>query len=772
MRVFLNLSVGRKIAAGAVLALMITGLVVFQVRQSAELVAAEQAALARTEGAQAALRQAIGAFAVAPLALRDMLAAHTTEAVEGQAREGAEAIVTARRQLTVAADAVETAPLRAALEAPAAPIGQYGRALAEAALLRARLIEQRDNGFFARTAQYDQTFESVMSGIEYDLRGTAQEETRQRFLVFHQAVGDLRMSLQRYLATGDEAQANRVRRAAAQSRVHLRGAVTMADNPRVKEELERAGQHALAIAGAATAILEAGGQIAQLRGEQLGPAQAEAARMLAEAARQLDAAAGAARALTRGATADLVAITLWLGLGMAVVQILAAWLTGRAVGAPLRRMATAVGEIAAGHTALAVPDRGRRDEIGRIAEALEQLRGTVGEAFARQQMLEQLPIGILTADPQDGFRITYANAAIRRELRAAGDAMPCDPDALVGQSLDVFHRHADQQRAILADPARLPHHAHIRLGQAQFDMLVSAIRDAAGSYVGAMVSWQNTTEKSRLADTFEREIGQVVEAVAASATQLQAAAGELARGAASSGQEAAAVSEAGRQANGDVQSVAAATEEMAGSVEEITRRVAEAAGIAARAVAETRATDETVRGLADAANRIGDVVRLIGEIAGQTNLLALNATIEAARAGEAGKGFAVVASEVKSLAGQTAKATDEIGRQIAGMQAATSRAVEAIRAIGATVDQTSEIATAIAAAVEEQGATTREIARSAAQVAEATERVASGVVQLREAADATGSAAGSVRQASEGLSGHASELRGKSAAFLRSVRGT
>jgi methyl-accepting chemotaxis protein len=118
------------------------------------------------------------------------------------------------------------------------------------------------------------------------------------------------------------------------------------------------------------------------------------------------------------------------------------------------------------------------------------------------------------------------------------------------------------------------------------------------------------------------------------------------------------------------------------------------------------------------------VVRLIGEIAGQTNLLALNATIEAARAGEAGKGFAVVASEVKNLAGQTAKATEEIGRQIAEMQAATAQAVDAIRAIGATVDRTSDIATAIAAAVEEQGATTREIARSAAQVAEATDTVA------------------------------------------------
>jgi methyl-accepting chemotaxis protein len=209
---------------------------------------------------------------------------------------------------------------------------------------------------------------------------------------------------------------------------------------------------------------------------------------------------------------------------------------------------------------------------------------------------------------------------------------------------------------------------------------------------------------------------------------------------------------------------------MAASVEEITRRVAEAADVAKQAVAEAKATDATVRGLADAASRIGDVVRLIGEIAGQTNLLALNATIEAARAGEAGKGFAVVASEVKNLAGQTARATEEIGRQIGEMQAATTQAVDAIRGIGSTVDRTADIATAIAAAVEEQGATTREIARSAAQVAEATDTVARKIEGIRNAADATGASASAVLDASGALAGDAETLKERSTGFLRAVR--
>ncbi|WP_157136290.1 methyl-accepting chemotaxis protein, partial [Teichococcus cervicalis] len=167
--------------------------------------------------------------------------------------------------------------------------------------------------------------------------------------------------------------------------------------------------------------------------------------------------------------------------------------------------------------------------------------------------------------------------------------------------------------------------------------------------------------------------------------------------------------------------VAAAAEQLAGSIAEINRRVSEGAQVAQRAVTAAGASDTTVAGLAAAADRIGDVVRLIADIAGQTNLLALNATIEAARAGEAGKGFAVVASEVKTLASQTARATEEIGAQIGAMRGATAEAVAAVRGIAEAVARMGEVTAAIAAAVEEQGAATREIARNAAAAAQGTE---------------------------------------------------
>lgn len=192
--------------------------------------------------------------------------------------------------------------------------------------------------------------------------------------------------------------------------------------------------------------------------------------------------------------------------------------------------------------------------------------------------------------------------------------------------------------------------------------------------------------------------------------------------------------EASRESNANVRDIASAADELAMSVLEIERQVSQSNDIAIKAVAEAGATNDTVRELSEAAGRIGDVIRMINDIAEQTNLLALNATIEAARAGEAGRGFAVVAGEVKALAGQTAKATDEIGLQIAGMQHATDRSIAAIGAIKTTIRDIGDISSAIAAAVTEQGAATQEIARS---VETASRRAADTTDQIGKVTEAT-----------------------------------
>jgi methyl-accepting chemotaxis protein len=209
---------------------------------------------------------------------------------------------------------------------------------------------------------------------------------------------------------------------------------------------------------------------------------------------------------------------------------------------------------------------------------------------------------------------------------------------------------------------------------------------------------------------------------------------------------------------------------MAASVSEISRQVQESSRIATEAVSQAQKTDARISGLSQAAGRIGDVVKLITAIAEQTNLLALNATIEAARAGEAGKGFAVVAQEVKQLASQTAKATDEIRGQIAGMQTATQESVGAIKEIGETIARISQIATTVAAAVEEQGASTHEIARNIQQAAQGTAQVTGNISEVTRGASETGSASSQLLTSARGLANESNDLKMQVAKFLATVR--
>jgi methyl-accepting chemotaxis protein len=224
------------------------------------------------------------------------------------------------------------------------------------------------------------------------------------------------------------------------------------------------------------------------------------------------------------------------------------------------------------------------------------------------------------------------------------------------------------------------------------------------------------------------------------------------------------------EASLNVQNVAAAAEQLSASINDISRQAAHAAGIASRAVGQAQRTDDTVQGLAKTANRIGEVVGLINDIASQTNLLALNATIEAARAGEAGRGFAVVASEVKSLASQTAKATEDISEQIADIQKVANEAIEAIKSIGGIIGEVNEVATAIAAAVEEQGAATQEITRSTQQAADGTRNVSDNITGVSADADAAGAAAQDVKVASETLATQTRQLGAQVTDFLGKIR--
>jgi methyl-accepting chemotaxis protein len=281
---------------------------------------------------------------------------------------------------------------------------------------------------------------------------------------------------------------------------------------------------------------------------------------------------------------------------------------------------------------------------------------------------------------------------------------------------------------------------------------------------------QRKSDMIKLADDFESAVGEIVETVSSASTELEASASTLTSTAERAQELTTMVAAASEEASTNVQSVASATEELTSSVNEISRQVQDSARIANEAVDQARKTTDRVGELSKAASRIGDVVELINTIAGQTNLLALNATIEAARAGEAGRGFAVVASEVKALAEQTAKATGEIGQQIAGIQAATQDSVNAIKEISGTIEKLSEISSTIASAVEEQGAATQEISRNVQQAAQGTQQVSANITDVQRGASETGSASSQVLSAAQSLSGDSNRLKLEVGKFLDSVR--
>jgi methyl-accepting chemotaxis protein len=285
-----------------------------------------------------------------------------------------------------------------------------------------------------------------------------------------------------------------------------------------------------------------------------------------------------------------------------------------------------------------------------------------------------------------------------------------------------------------------------------------------------LASERRKAERDQFVEGFRTKIGGIIEQVMSSSDRFEMDAQQLSLTAHSTAEMSGQSADSSRQASEHVRSAATASNELTQSIVEISRRVQDSNTVASEAVKQANATDERMAELSAAGDRIGDVVKLITSIAEQTNLLALNATIEAARAGDAGRGFAVVAQEVKNLAGQTAKATEEISSHIVNMQRATGESVQAIKAIGQTIERISEITGAISAAVEEQGAATQNIAHGVQAAAGGTLDVADNIERVAHGANETETTSSQMLQSAKALSEVSVHLRDEVEKFLDSVR--
>ncbi len=483
---------------------------------------------------------------------------------------------------------------------------------------------------------------------------------------------------------------------------------------------------------------------------------------------------GIAAAVARDAPqAELLALTdgalswnLTLGGTLFALSLLLVAYVLRATIVPIRALTVGLEKVAHEDTDFKVRDKNGGDAFGRMWDALGKVRERTEIAFAREQMIEDFPIPVMVADPNNDFRIGFVNRAAQDALGVIADEMPCKPSDIIGQSIDVFHKNPAHQRRILADPKNLPWSANVNLnGREYLDLKVSPIFDTRKKYVGAMLVWRNITFQVRSTMLFEENMNKTI--------------GELNDASRSMTQEIHHVTElvskiqaklhegtsATNEATSNVQTVASAAEQLTTSVRAISERIISANRHAADATSRVSSVVEMSHKLTSNSDQINHVVETIADIANQTNLLALNATIEAARAGEVGRGFAVVAQEVKNLANQTAKATEEVSAQIGSLQSQIKVVTDGIASVSAVMGELGKLFSSIAQATEEQQAATHEISLNAKQAAQGANTAARTIVAVEEfsstnlaATKVLSSAAERVVQANDNISSQSRDI--------------
>ncbi len=659
-------------------------------------------------------------------------------------------------------------------------LDRFQAAAVSAASKKEDMIAVRDEGFGTVQAGFTLRLLDLERSLEQTdaqpgesslpaMDGQSANEAARSLRLYEATMQEMQVDALRFLAAGDSSMPAAAQRAEVTASTLLSNLSSIVPEGAPREKLAALTDAGGDLIRATNALFEAASAAASEIAFNVDPASDRLAAAMQQSidfftSRADQAGTDARRDRLRGRRQ-----TLSLGGALVVLLVLSSLLTTRALVRPLRAMTFAVRAMADGDTDFVVNFAVRGDEIGQMAEAVSRLREVVRYAFLQGQIIEQVPIGVMTVGTEPSLPVTYVNPEASKLLLPIGKHDPLPLGCLQSMADRLFSDPA-ATLSTLSNPARLPYSTRVVLGSETLEVTATALTDRLGAFAGSMLMWQRVTEQVELAAQFEASVGGIATTLSGSVEAMRHTALAMDATAASNGDSANAAAHAIEAATCNVRAVAATADHLSMSSQAMSGRVKEAAESASRVVREAAQTDHCVTGLNAMADRIGGIVSLIAGIAAQTKLLALNATIEAARAGEAGKGFAVVAQEVKALASQTVKATEAISAQVDSMQRETGAAVSTLRSIGETLSHIDQGAQLIASAVAEQGSAMRELAQSVQQAAADTAVVSLNIAAVTQRVGQTRVQSHEVLTSAEASRGQTARLKTQVNDFLLALR--
>ena len=533
-----------------------------------------------------------------------------TEGAEKSATAARESLEQARKAATVEADRKGLAQALAHLDGTAAAVKHAAALRIEMLTVRQKRLFQNRSLFESATKTFAQELGNggAMLGGADAVRSDGTQAIAdhaspvyQTFEIYRLATARLQAGAVMFMATGNGGAANEVRDSTAEADKAM-ARILSGDTPEALKASARTVQTiGSGIAQAALDLIDRSKQLDAVARDEIETASQAMQQTIGELVRSAALRDASVVATANEARTDAIHDMILLVSAIGATMLFLGTLFAHAIASPLRGLTRVLRSIAEGDTGTEVPNRSRRDEIGQMAVAVETLRGVMRQAFVQSQMIEQIPVPVVTASAGGDCPIVYVNAEAKRMLARIADHLPVPPDRIAGQSLSIFYPDPQTQRAIFADPTRLPLRQRFAIGAETLECTASAILDRHGAYVGPMAVCQILTAQTRLAARFEDSVGAIAAAVGDSADAMKRAAVAMNETVDESGQRLGAVSNASDQASGNVSAAAAGAEELAMSVAEIGRQVEESTRIASQAVREADATDRSVGGLSEAA---------------------------------------------------------------------------------------------------------------------------------------------------------------------------